>query len=97
MIEYLWRIFSNSDERSVSTKRGEFLGSDSKCWFLGPCSMELVLYCSALLNVHTEGQWQAHCVCTHDSFVYALLLGRVKVGRGTELNRLCPGGSRRWL
>ena len=43
--------------------------------------MELVLYCSALFNVQTAGQW--HVVCTQDSFVYALLLGRVKVGRGT--------------
>jgi hypothetical protein len=40
-------MLSNSDERSVSSKRGEFLGSHSKCWFLGPSSMELVLYCSA--------------------------------------------------
>ena len=61
MIEYLWRMLLNSDERSVSTKR-EFLGLHSKCWFLGPCSMELVLYCSALLNVRTAGQWQPHSV-----------------------------------
>lgn len=70
-------MLSNSDERSVSTKRGEFLGSYSKCWFLGPTSTVLVLYCSA------DGSGR-HIVCLYARFICL----RVVAGAGESWARL---------
>jgi hypothetical protein len=84
MTEYLWRMVSNSDERSVSTKRGEFLGSHSKCWFVGPLlhGISAVLF-GAVECAYGRAVGGTWCVCTQDSFVCPLLLGPVKVRRGT--------------